>query len=82
MPPCLPRLLYTKEAIPCLKGCVANYLSLRTSALKWCGNPPVERNQVTIITKNRKVSRSVGQLSIHFSSNRGIATPVKRTGSQ
>ena len=21
----------------------------------WCGNPPVERNQVTITTKNRKV---------------------------
>ena len=22
----------------------------------WCGNPPVERNQVTITTKNRYVS--------------------------
>ena len=32
------------------------------------GNPPVERNQVTITTKNRKVSRSVGKLSIHFPS--------------
>ena len=51
-------------------------LSLRASALKWRGNPPVERNQVTITTKNRKVSRSVGQLSIHFPSNWGIATPV------
>ena len=28
-------------------------LSLRASALKWRGNPPVEWNQVSITTKNR-----------------------------
>ena len=48
----------------------------------WCGNPPVEWYQVAITTKNRSISRSVGQLSIHFLSNRGIATEVLRTGSQ
>ena len=42
----------------------------------WCGNPPDEWNQVTITTKNRSISRPVGQLSIHSPSNRGIATPV------
>ena len=46
----------------------------------WCGNPPVERNQVTITTKIARFSRSVGQLSIHFPSNRGIATTSVRTG--
>ena len=42
----------------------------------WRGNPPDEWNHVTITTKNRDVSHTVGQLSIHFPSNRGIATPV------
>ena len=42
----------------------------------WCGNPPVERNQVTITTKNRGDSHSFGNYSVHFPSNRGIATPV------
>ena len=49
-------------------------LSLRTSALKWCGNPPVERNKGTIVTKNRGNSHSCGCFSVHFPSNRGIAT--------
>ena len=48
----------------------------------WCGNPPVEWNQVTISAKNATFPCSVGQLSIHFTSNRGIATPLQRTGSQ
>ena len=40
------------------------------------GNPPVEWHQVTITTKIPAFPHSVGQLSIHFLSNRGIATPV------
>ncbi|MDY4490231.1 MAG: hypothetical protein SPE19_06860, partial [Candidatus Faecousia sp.] len=50
--------------------------SLRASALKWRGNPPVERNQVTIPTKNCGESHSSGYFSEHFPSIRGIATPV------
>ena len=42
----------------------------------WCGNPPVERNQVTITTKKREFYRAFGYLSQHCTSNRGIATPV------
>ncbi|MGN1015705.1 MAG: hypothetical protein ACI4PL_01795, partial [Faecousia sp.] len=41
-----------------------------------CGNPPVERNQETITTKNRSDSHSSGHFSVHFPSNRGIATPA------
>ena len=46
----------------------------------WRGNPPDEWNQVAITTKNRNVSLAEGQLSIHFPSNRGIATTSVRTG--
>ena len=53
-----------------------SFLSLRTSALKWCGNPPVERNQVTITTKNRGELHPFWCFSVHFPTNRGIATPV------
>ena len=49
-------------------------LSLRASALEWRGNPPVERNQVTIITKNRGNAHPFGCFSEHSPSNRGIAT--------
>ena len=61
-------------------GLSPNFLSLRTSALKWCGNPPVERNPVTISTKNRGKSQSSWKFSEHFCSNRGIATTSLRTG--
>ena len=44
----------------------------------WRGNPPDEWNQVAITTKNRNVSLAEGQLSIHFPSNRGIATTSVR----
>ena len=46
----------------------------------WCGNPPVERNQATITTKNCGNSHSLGYFSVHFPSNRGIATTSVRTG--
>ena len=46
----------------------------------WCGNPPVERNQVTIPTKNCSESHSSGYFSAHFPSIRGIATTSVRTG--
>ena len=42
----------------------------------WCGNPPVERSQVTITTKNRGDFHSFRYYSVHFPSDRGIATPV------
>ena len=38
----------------CLKVRIKKTLSLRASALKWRGNPPVEWNHVTITTKNCK----------------------------
>ena len=43
---------------------------------RWCGNPPVERDQVTITTKNRNDSNAPGHFSVHFPSIWGIATPV------
>ena len=46
----------------------------------WCGNPPVEWNQVSITTKNRGDSHFFGCFSAHFLSNRGIATTSVRTG--
>ena len=46
----------------------------------WCGNPPVEWNQVSITAKNRVKSCSSGNYSVHFTSNRGIATTSVRTG--
>ena len=46
----------------------------------WCGNPPVERNQVTITTKNHSSFLPSRYLSVHFPSNRGIATTSVRTG--
>ena len=55
-------------------------LSLRTSPLSWCGNPPVERNQVTITTKNRGELHPFWCFSVHFPTNRGIATTSVRTG--
>ena len=58
----------------CLKMRTKYTLSLRASAQDFRGNPPVGRNQVTISTTNRNVSHVAGQLSIHFLSNRGIAT--------
>ena len=42
-------------------------LSLRASALKWRGNPPVERNQVSITTKNRRSSHHFGVIFGTFS---------------
>ena len=58
----------------------SSFLSLRTSALKWCGNPPVERNQVTITAKNRGDFHSFRCCPVHFPSNGGIATTSVRTG--
>ena len=46
----------------------------------WCGNPPVEWSQVTITTKNRGNSQFYWYFSVHFPSNRGIATTSVRTG--
>ena len=34
----------------------------------WCGNPPDERNQVTITTKNCGDSHFFGCFSVHFPS--------------
>ena len=46
----------------------------------WCGNPPVERNRVTITTKNHGELHRFWCFSVHFSTNRGIATTSVRTG--
>ena len=54
------------------------YAVIASQRARWRGNPPVEWNHVTITTKNRDVSHTVGQLSIHFPSNRGIATTSVR----
>ena len=43
---------------------------------RWCGNPPVERNQVTITTENRNVSPFCRAIVDTFPSNWEIATPV------
>ena len=47
---------------------------IANQAAAWCGNPPVERNQVAITTKYRGNSHSFGYFSVHFPTNRGIAT--------
>ncbi|MCI6956125.1 MAG: hypothetical protein MR763_02060, partial [Clostridiales bacterium] len=52
------------------------YAVIATQRARWCGNPPFERNQVTITAKNRNCSHSSGRFSVHFPSNRGFATPV------
>ena len=59
-----------------------NCCHCETSAHTGRGNPPVEWNQVTITTKNRSDFHSFRYYSVHFPSDRGIATPLKRTGSQ
>ena len=33
--------------------CLYVFAVIANQAAAWCGNPPVERNQVTIATKNR-----------------------------
>ena len=58
------------------------YAVIASQRARWRGNPPVERNQVTIPTKNCGESHSYGYFSAHFPSIRGIATEVLRTGSQ
>ena len=45
-----------------------------TAAHTGRGNPPVERNQGTITAKNPEKSHASGNYSVHFRSNRGIAT--------
>ena len=57
---------------------VRSLLSLRASALKWRGNPPVERSQVTITAKNRGDFHAFRYYSVHFPSIRGIATTSVR----
>ena len=39
---------------------VKNNAVIANQSADWCGNPPVERNQVTISTKKRKVSLLCG----------------------
>ncbi len=58
------------ESVCCRLAVIAN------QSADWCGNPPVERNQETITTKNSNDFHSSGHYSVHFPSNRGIATPV------
>ena len=62
------KLLFKRER--CKLPVIAN------QSADWCGNPPVEWSQVTITTKNRGNSQFYWYFSVHFPSNRGIATPV------
>ena len=55
------------------------YTVIANQSADWCGNPPVERNQVTITTKNAKAP-IFRCFSVHFPSNWGIATTSVRTG--
>ncbi len=59
-----------------INWCLKIHAVIANQCAHWCGNPPDEWNQVTITTKIAVFSRPVGQLSIHFPSNRGIATPA------
>ena len=56
--------------------CLSVFAVIASQCAHWRGNPPDEWNQVTITTKNRSDSHSSGHYSVHFSSNRGIATPA------
>ena len=59
-----------KNAVIAMKNAV-----IANQCAHWCGNPPVERNQVTIATKNRGDTHFFGYFSVHCPSNWGIATP-------
>ena len=67
-----------------IKWCLAGRRHIschcETSAHTGRGNPPVERNQETITDKNCGDSQLYWYFSIHFPSNRGIATTSLRTG--
>ena len=36
--------------------CASKFPVIANQSADWCGNPPVERNQVMITTKNREVA--------------------------
>ena len=63
----------------CLSLRVQNYLSLRTSPLKWCGNPPVRGEMYRKVPKNGGY-RDFGGNRYLIPFNRGIATTSVRTG--
>ena len=64
----------------CLKVRVTNHLSLRTSPLKWCGNPPVRGRMYRIVPERVKVAAILGGNRYLVPFNRGIATTSVRTG--
>ena len=53
-----------------------NFLSLRDQCAHWSWQSPGPMEPGNDFHQKRNNSHSVGQLSIHFLSNRGIATPV------
>ena len=73
------RLVWMGRKVNC---CLSPRKTLSLRGAQRRGNPPVERNKGAIITKKRGSSHSCGCFSVHFTFNRGIATPLKRTGSQ
>ena len=73
---CRLPVFVSTQANWCLKKCCHCETSPQTGR----GNPPVEWNRVTITTKNRGDSQFSGYFSVHFPSNRGIATTSVRTG--
>ena len=61
-------------------GVCTFFAVIASQCAHWRGNPPVERNQITITLKNRGDSHFWGCHSAHFPTNRGIATTSVRTG--
>ena len=62
------------EKINCCLQHLSKFPVIANQSADWCGNPPVERNRVTITTKNRGNAHPLGCFSEHSPSNRGIAT--------
>ena len=60
----------------CLAGCAPITCHCETSPLQWRGNPPVERNQKTITTKDSGSSHFPGTFRYISPLSKGIATPV------
>ena len=55
---------------------VLDYLSLRTSALKWCGNPPVRGKMYRLLPYRVENTVIFGGNRYLVPWGRGIATPV------
>ena len=73
--PAHPRLKQRDKLV--FAGVHPRFAVIANQCAHWCGNPPVERNQVTITTRNRNVSQLCRAIVNTFTSIRGIATPLR-----